>query len=51
MIAFSIIIAPTAHADGLFNKLYFVGLWEGVDNIDGSEAKRSITLSGRNPIL
>jgi hypothetical protein len=45
MIAFSLILAPTTHADGLFYKLYFVGLWEGIDHNDGSEAQRSITLN------
>ena len=26
-------------------KLYFIGLWEGIDGNDGSEAQRSITLN------
>lgn len=45
IIVFSIIVASSVQAEGLFQKLYFVGLWEGIDNNDGSEAQRSITLN------
>ena len=45
IVVFSIILASTVQAGGLFPKLYFVGLWQGVDNNDGSEAQRSITLN------
>jgi len=44
VVMFSIIIPLTAQAGGIFEKLYFVGLWEGIDDNDGSEAQRSITL-------
>ena len=45
IVVFSIILASTVQADGLFQKLYFVGLWQGIDTVDGSEAQRSITLN------
>ena len=45
IVVFSIILASTVQAGGLFQKLYFIGLWEGIDNYDGSEAQRSITLN------
>jgi hypothetical protein len=45
MVLFSIILASNAQAGGIFQKLYFVGLWQGVDNSDGSEAQRAITLN------
>ena len=45
IVVFSIILASTVQAGGLFPKLYFVGLWQGVDINDGSEAQRSITLN------
>jgi hypothetical protein len=45
LVVFSITLASTVQAGGLFQKLYFVGLWEGIDEFDGSEAQRSITLN------
>ena len=45
LVVFSLIIASTVQAGGLGQKLYFVGLWEGIDESDGSEAQRSITLN------
>ncbi len=45
IVVFSIILASTVQAGGLFQKLYFIGLWQGVDNNDGSEAQRAITLN------
>jgi hypothetical protein len=45
IVVFSIILSSTVQAGGLFQKLYFVGLWQGVDISDGSEAQRSITLN------
>ena len=45
IVVFSIILASTVQAGGLFQKLYFIGLWEGIDDFDGSEAQRSITLN------
>jgi hypothetical protein len=44
IVVFSIILASTVQAGGLLQKLYFVGLWEGIDDFDGSVAQRSITL-------
>ena len=43
-VVFFIFLASTVQADGI-SKRYFVGLWEGVDSYDGSEAQRSITLN------
>jgi hypothetical protein len=45
IVVFSIILASTVQAGGFFDKLYFIGLWQGVDFSDGSEAQRSITLN------
>lgn len=45
LVVFSLILVPTAQAGGLFNKLIFVGLWQGIDSSDGSKAERSITLN------
>lgn len=44
IVVFSIILASSVQAGGLLQKLYFVGLWEGIDAYDGSVAQRSITL-------
>jgi hypothetical protein len=44
VVVISIILTSTIYADG-FEKLYFVGLWQGIDYNDGSEAQRSITLN------
>jgi hypothetical protein len=44
LVVFSLFLVSTAQADVLF-KRYFVGLWAGIDQNDGSEAQRSITLS------
>jgi hypothetical protein len=45
IVIFLVILASTVHAGELYKKLYFVGLWEGIDDNDGSEAQRSITLN------
>jgi len=45
LVVFSVILASTVHAGGFAQKLYFIGLWEGIDDNDGSEAQRSITLN------
>jgi hypothetical protein len=45
IVVFSIILASSVQAGGIFQKLHFVGLWEGIDNNDGSEAQRAITLN------
>lgn len=45
IVVISIILTSSVYADGLLEKLYFVGLWQGVDYNDGSEAQRSITLN------
>ena len=45
VVVFSLILASTVQAGGLFQKLYFIGLWEGVDLSDGSEVQRLITLN------
>ena len=45
IIVFFVILASTVHAGELSKKLYFVGLWEGIDDNDGSESQRSITLN------
>ena len=45
IVVFSIIIASNAQADGFLQKFYFVGLWQGIDDFDGSEVQRSITLN------
>jgi len=45
IIVLSMLLASTVQAGGLFQKLYFIGLWEGIDGNDGSEAQRSITLN------
>jgi hypothetical protein len=45
IVVFSIIIASNVQAGEFFQRLYFVGLWQGVDDFDGSEAQRSITLN------
>jgi hypothetical protein len=45
IVVYSIILASTVQAGGLLQKLYFVGLWQGIDTVDGSEAQRSITLN------
>jgi hypothetical protein len=39
------IVATTVQAGGLLEKLYFIGLWQGVDDLDGSESQRSITIN------
>jgi hypothetical protein len=44
-VVFFVNLASTVHAGGLFKKLYFVWLWEGIDDNDGSEAQRSIILN------
>jgi len=41
----SLIIVSPVHAGGILYKLSFVGLWQGIDESDGSEAVRSITLN------
>ena len=45
IVVFSIILASNVQAGGIFQKLYFVGLWEGIDPNDGFEAQYSITLN------
>ncbi|MCP3872537.1 MAG: hypothetical protein GY699_05185 [Desulfobacteraceae bacterium] len=45
IVVFFVILASTVHADESSKRLYFVGLWEGIDENDGSEAQRSITLN------
>ena len=45
IVVFSIILASTVQAGGFFKSSYFIGLWQGIDTVDGSEAQRSITLN------
>ena len=45
LVVFSLILASTVQAGGILQQFYFIGLWEGIDNSDGSEAQRSITLN------
>jgi hypothetical protein len=45
IVVFSMILASTVQAGRLFQKLNFVGLWQGIDPFDGSEAQRLITLN------
>lgn len=45
VVVFSIILVSTVQAGGFFQSFYFIGLWQGVDNSDGSEAQRLITLN------
>lgn len=45
LVVFSLILASTVQAGGIFQQFYFIGLWEGIDSSDGSEAQRSITLN------
>jgi hypothetical protein len=44
VLALSMVFPPIVGADALKGKMYFIGLWQGVDPMDGSEALRSITL-------
>jgi hypothetical protein len=43
-ILLSIIFVPFVGADFHQRGMYFVGLWQGVDPLDGSEVLRSITI-------
>jgi hypothetical protein len=45
IVVYFIILASTVQAGGLLQKHYFLGLWQGIDAVDGSEAQRSITLN------
>jgi hypothetical protein len=45
LIIFSIIFASNVNAGELSKGFYFIGLWQGIDPADGSEAQRSITLN------
>lgn len=46
LILIAIIAVPFATADSgkRHNKKFFIGLWQGIDPLDGSEALRSITI-------
>ena len=44
LILLSLNFAPFAGADFHQRGMYFVGLWQGIDPLDGSEVLRSITI-------
>ena len=45
IVVFSIILASNVYAGQFYESFNFIGLWQGIDTVDGSEAQRSITLN------